>query len=167
MTLPSVRPVTPSTTATRRRSTLTPTTSGAFSPTVTLNFGLRYEYTGEPLAATQLQSLNSISSVPGLITFGAPDTQKTNFMPRVGIAWAPDPNTSVHVGFAMANDVLYDNLGHLVAAAAGAADLRYASVTWTTIPDRMLLLGLHQLPGQWRSAVQLQFRSPIRRRLAR
>jgi hypothetical protein len=34
-------------------------------------------------------------------------------MPRVGIAWAPDPNTSVNVGFSMANDVLFDNLGVL------------------------------------------------------
>jgi hypothetical protein len=36
-------------------------------------------------------------------------------MPRVGVAWAPTPNTSVNVGFAMANDVLYDNLGILSA----------------------------------------------------
>ena len=82
------------------------------TPTVTLNLGLRYEYTGEPLASN-LQTLNSISNVPGLVTFGAPTTQKTNFMPRVGIAWAPTPNTSVNMGFAMANDVIYDNLGIL------------------------------------------------------
>jgi len=82
------------------------------TPTVTLNLGLRYEYTGNPEAAS-LQSLNAISNVPGLITFGTPTTQKTNFMPRVGIAWAPDPNTAVNVGFSMANDVLYDNLGIL------------------------------------------------------
>jgi len=84
------------------------------SPTVTLNLGLRYEYTGEPLGV-QSQTLNAISNVPGLITFGAPQSQKTNFMPRVGIAWAPTPNTSVNLGFAMANDVLYDNLGILSA----------------------------------------------------
>ncbi len=83
------------------------------SPTFTLNLGIRYEYTGEPLAATSLQPLNSISNVPGLLTFGAPTTQKGNFMPRVGIAWAPSPETSVRLGFAMANDVIYDNLGIL------------------------------------------------------
>ena len=82
------------------------------SPTITLNLGLRYEYTGEP-QATNLQTLNSISNVPGLITFSAPTAQKTNFMPRVGIAWAPTTETSVNAGFAMANDVLYDNLGIL------------------------------------------------------
>jgi hypothetical protein len=83
------------------------------TPTITLNLGLRYEYTGNPLAATTLQPLNAISSVPGLVNFAAPTTQKTNFMPRVGVAWAPNPDTSVNVGFAMANDVIYDNLGIL------------------------------------------------------
>jgi hypothetical protein len=82
------------------------------SPTITLNLGLRYEYTGEP-TGTGLQALNAISSVPGFINFTKPTAQKTNFMPRLGVAWAPDPNTSVRVGFAMANDVLYDNLGIL------------------------------------------------------
>ena len=47
------------------------------TPTVTLNLGLRYEYTGEPLASN-LQSLNSISNVPGLVTFNSPTAQKTN-----------------------------------------------------------------------------------------
>jgi len=83
------------------------------TPKLTLNYGIRYEWTGEPLAATQLQPLNSISNVPGLITFGAPTTQKTNFMPRVGIAYALESNTSIRAGFAMANDVLFDNLGLL------------------------------------------------------
>ncbi len=82
------------------------------TPTITINAGLRWEWTGNPAAAS-LQSLNAISNVPGLITFGTPTSQTTNFMPRAGIAWAPDPNTSVNVGFAMANDVLYDNLGIL------------------------------------------------------
>ncbi len=82
------------------------------TPNVTLNLGLRWEWTGNP-EAYQLQSLNSLASVPGLVTFGTPSTQTTNFMPRVGIAWAPDPNTSVNLGFAMANDVIYDNLGIL------------------------------------------------------
>ncbi len=82
------------------------------APTVTITAGLRYEYTGEPVG-TQLQALNAISSVPGFINFSAPTAQKTNFMPRVGVAWAPGENTSVRAGFAMANDVLYDNLGIL------------------------------------------------------
>jgi len=82
------------------------------APTITITAGLRYEYTGEPVG-TQLQALNAISSVPGFINFTAPTAQKTNFKPRVGVAWAPGENTSVRAGFAMANDVLYDNLGIL------------------------------------------------------
>jgi len=82
------------------------------TPQITINAGLRYEYTGEPLA-TNLQTLNSISNVPGLLTFSAPTAQKANFMPRVGVAWAPTPETSINAGFAMANDVIYDNLGIL------------------------------------------------------
>ncbi len=112
------------------------------TPTLTLNYGIRYEWTGEPLAATQLQPLNAISSVPGLITFGAPTTQKTNFMPRVGIAYAPEPNTSIRAGFAMSNDVLFDNLGILslppqvsqtcdTAAVSIGQDPRNASCNWT------------------------------------
>ena len=82
-------------------------------PKLTLNFGIRYEWTGEPEAATELQPLNSIASVPGLVTFGAPTTQKWNFKPRVGFAYSPNPETSIRVGFTMANDVLFDNLGIL------------------------------------------------------
>ena len=59
------------------------------TPTVTINAGLRYEYTGEP-KGTQLQSLNAISSVPGLINFTNPTPQYSNIYPRVGLAWAPD-----------------------------------------------------------------------------
>ena len=83
------------------------------TPKFTLTYGIRYEWTGEPLAATSLQPLNAISNVPGLITFGAPTTQKANFMPRLGLAYSPDANTSLRVGFTMANDVLFDNLGIL------------------------------------------------------
>jgi hypothetical protein len=83
------------------------------TPKLTLNFGLRYEWTGEPLGVTSLQPLNAISSVPGLISFTAPTSQKGNILPRIGFAYAPEPNTSIRGGFTMANDVLFDNLGIL------------------------------------------------------
>lgn len=81
---------------------------------LSLNLGVRYEYTGVPYGWTQM-SLNSIASVPGLITFAAPQAPKHNFMPRVGFAWTPknDSNWSVRGGFGMAYDVLYDNIGVL------------------------------------------------------
>ncbi len=57
-------------------------------PDLTLNLGMRYEYAGLPRSAAS-QSLNSISDVPGVITFGRPTVDKNNFAPRVGLAYAP------------------------------------------------------------------------------
>jgi len=83
-------------------------------PNLTLNGGVRYEYTTVP-AGAQLQRLNSSSSVPGLISFNAPTAQKTNFAPRIGIAYSPGKsgNTSLRAGFGIAYDQIYDNLGIL------------------------------------------------------
>ena len=80
------------------------------TPNLAVNYGVRYEWNSEPLAATSLQPLNASSNVPELVTFGAPTTQKANFMPRLGIAYSPESNTAIRAGFAMANDVLFDNL---------------------------------------------------------
>jgi Carboxypeptidase regulatory-like domain len=84
------------------------------TPNLTLNIGLRYEYLSVPLGENT-QSLNASASVPGLITFHSPTSQKTNFMPRVGIAYSPGNSgrTSIRAGFGISYDVLYDNLGTL------------------------------------------------------
>ena len=84
------------------------------TPNLTLNLGLRYEYLTVPLGE-QAQSLNASASVPGLLVFGKPTTQKTNFMPRLGIAYSPGTTakTSIRAGFGTAYDVIYDNLGTL------------------------------------------------------
>jgi hypothetical protein len=81
---------------------------------LSLNLGLRYEYTSTPYGWTQ-QSLNSIADVPGLITFGAPQAPKKDFMPRIGFAYSPGDkgNMSIRGGFGFAYDVLYDNIGVL------------------------------------------------------
>ena len=86
-------------------------------PNLTLNLGVRYEFTQLPLSERQWQPLNAISNVPGLITFGEPTAQKKNFAPRLGFAYSPgnSGNTSIRGGFSMAYDVLYDNLGLLSA----------------------------------------------------
>ena len=83
-------------------------------PNLSLNIGLRYEYSTTPYGWTQ-QSLNSVSNVPGLITFGSPQAPKHDFMPRVGFAYSPGTtgNTSIRGGFGMGYDVLYDNIGVL------------------------------------------------------
>lgn len=82
-------------------------------PTISLNLGLRYEFTGTPYGWTQ-QSLNSVANTPGVITFSSPKAPKKNFAPRIGFAWAPGlGNTSIRGGFGMGYDVLYDNIGTL------------------------------------------------------
>ena len=77
---------------------------------LTLNLGLRYEFTSVP-ASEKEQALNIAASVPGLITFGKPTPQYKNFAPRIGVAYAPDENTAVHAAFGINYDVLYDNIG--------------------------------------------------------
>jgi hypothetical protein len=81
---------------------------------LTINAGLRYEFTSVPFSE-RLQSLNAAASVPGLITFQAPQPQYKNFSPRIGFAYSPGTsgNTTIRGGFGMATDVLYDNLGLL------------------------------------------------------
>jgi hypothetical protein len=82
---------------------------------LTLNLGVRYEFTSVPLGELQ-QKANIAASVPGLISFASPKAQKANFVPRFGFAYSPDSNTVVRGGFGMGYDVLYDNLGTLAAA---------------------------------------------------
>ena len=82
------------------------------APTVTLNVGLRYEFTSVP-TGERAQQLNILASVPGLVSFNAPQPTYTSFAPRLGISWAPDEKTSVRAGAGIAYDVLFDNLGTL------------------------------------------------------
>jgi outer membrane receptor protein involved in Fe transport len=80
-------------------------------PRLTLNLGLRYEYSTNPRDAN-LQALNSIASVPGVIEFLQPRTDRNNFGPRIGLAWDPlgDGKTSIRAGFGIAYDVIFQNL---------------------------------------------------------
>ena len=82
------------------------------SPRISLNYGLRYEFTSIPEGDKE-QALNSAASVPGLIDIRKPEPQKKNFLPRVGINFSPNQDTSIRAGFGMGVDVIYDNLGIL------------------------------------------------------
>lgn len=79
---------------------------------LTLNYGLRYEFTSVPVGE-RAQSINSAASIPGLITFGTPQPTYTSFAPRVGVGYAPDTKTNIRAGFGLAYDVIFDNLGTL------------------------------------------------------
>jgi len=93
-----------------------------WKPRLSLNLGLNYVYQQVPLTAQQ-QTLNSIASVPGVLTFDEPKSQKKNFAPRVGLAYAPNfqsgwmhrvfgdaDQSSIRASFAMAYDTIVDNL---------------------------------------------------------
>jgi len=85
-----------------------------FSPRLTLNLGVRYEYWTNPVGAKD-QALNAISNVPGVITFGVPKTDKNNIGPRIGLAWDPRGNgkTAVRAGFGIAYDVKFQNFASI------------------------------------------------------
>ncbi|MBI4468161.1 MAG: TonB-dependent receptor [Acidobacteria bacterium] len=92
------------------------------SPNLTLNLGLRYEWTSNP-RDNGLQALNAISTVPGLFEFRKPKTDRNNFGPRFGFAYAPNPGngwmrrllgesgkSSIRGGFGISYDVTFQNL---------------------------------------------------------
>ena len=81
---------------------------------LTLNFGVRYEYTTTPFGIRS-QSLNEIASVPGLAEFDQPRAPKNDWGPRIGFAYSPGSSgrTSIRAGFGIAYDVHYDNIGIL------------------------------------------------------
>jgi hypothetical protein len=81
---------------------------------LTVNLGIRYEYTTTPFTSRS-QVLNNAVSVPGLINFIAPQPAKNNWGPRVGFAYSPGTSgrTSIRGGVGEAFDVLFDNLGLL------------------------------------------------------
>jgi hypothetical protein len=81
---------------------------------LTLNLGVRYEYTTTPFGIRS-QDLNEAASVPGLLDFTSPRAPRNDWAPRIGIAYSPGNSgrTSIRAGFGMAYDVHFDNIGIL------------------------------------------------------
>jgi len=84
------------------------------TPRLTLNLGVRYEWTSNA-ASANLQTLNAISTLPGVFDFRAPKTDTNNFMPRIGFAWDPtgQGKMAVRGGFGVSYDVTPQNFATL------------------------------------------------------
>jgi outer membrane receptor protein involved in Fe transport len=81
------------------------------SQRLTVNAGLRYEYTGVPRAEGD-QALNAISNDPALgLIFRKPKADKNNFAPRLGFAYDPTGRGkwSIRGGAGFAYDVTPNN----------------------------------------------------------
>lgn len=80
------------------------------TPRLTFNLGVRYEWTSNPADAS-LQTLNAISTLPGVFEFRDPRTDTNNVMPRIGFAWDPrgDGKWAVRGGFGVSYDVSPQN----------------------------------------------------------
>jgi hypothetical protein len=78
---------------------------------LTLNLGLRYEYSGVPLGDRR-QELNAISNDPNLgLFFRAPRADTNNFGPRIGFAYDPTGRGrwAIRGGAGVAYDVIPNN----------------------------------------------------------
>ncbi len=99
-------------------------------PNLTLNLGVRYEFTTVP-EGEKAQSLNAAASVPGLLNFKSPSADPFGIAPRVGVAYTPakDGHTVIRAGFSMAYDVFFDNIGVLSVPPqfSNTADLTHAN----------------------------------------
>jgi Carboxypeptidase regulatory-like domain/TonB dependent receptor len=84
------------------------------TPRLTLNLGLRYEWTSNPKDVKK-QLLNAISTIPGVYEFKNPTTDLNNFAPRIGFAWDPTGSGkwAVRGGFGVSYDVTPQNFSVL------------------------------------------------------
>lgn len=84
------------------------------TPRLTVNLGIRYEFASN-FASSKSQELNALSSVPGVISFHNPKTDKNNYGPRVGFAWDPTGagKWAVRGGFGVAYGKVFGNLPQL------------------------------------------------------
>jgi hypothetical protein len=108
-----------------------------FSPRLTLNLGLRYEYWTNPIGG-ETQALNAISSVPGVITFGKPKTDYNNIGPRIGFAYDPTGSgkTAIRGGFGISYDVKFQNFASITLPPQLQSELTETSAcTLTPLPS--------------------------------
>src|SRR6266566_4566948 len=118
------------------------------TPRLTLNLGLRYEYWTNPVG-DETQALNAISSVPGVINFGIPKTDKNNIAPRVGFAFDPTGSgkTAIRAGFGIYYDVKFQNFASITLPPQLQSELDPASACTLTPQPSWCTSGTNFLAG--------------------
>jgi hypothetical protein len=90
---------------------------------LTLNLGVRWDFQSI-YDVEKLQALSAPANIPGVIDFHVPATDKNNFAPRVGFAWAPsfggtighllfgkeEGDSSIRANFARSYIIAFSNL---------------------------------------------------------
>ncbi len=80
-------------------------------PNLTINIGLRYEYTTMPVGS-RYQAASAPANLPGVLTFNRPYFDKDNWSPKIGFAYSPGKAGvwTIRGGVSRAYDLTYINL---------------------------------------------------------
>jgi hypothetical protein len=131
-----------------------------FRPSLTLNLGLRYEYSGQPINLLNQETVARESNPQTAIwstalplsarTYPSYPAPSKNFAPRIGLAWSPTASggwkqkllgnnaTVVRAGFAIAYDPSFYNLflnGATASPVVFAYTLNYTTGTYPVMPS--------------------------------
>lgn len=127
---------------------------------LTFNLGVRYEYVKIPRDA-ELQALNSIANLPGVIEFNVPKADKNNIAPRVGFAYSPNVaggflgrlfgergQSAIRANFSISYGEVFGNLPLLTLPPQFQQELRPANVPgFNTAPGFLERGGLPSVPN--------------------
>lgn len=138
-----------------------------FRPNLTLNLGLRYEYSGQPINILNQETVARESNPQTAIwntalpladrTYPSLPAPDHNFAPRIGLAWSPKSNggflgkllgndaTVIRAGFAIAYDPAFYNLFLNAATAAPVVFAYSLSGTFPPMPANITGAALQTL----------------------